>query len=102
MLRNTFGTFFFIDRLHIFFCTFFCRIIIFENRRSTSLGTFGPSVRTKGCPAVNCSFVELNVFAQQLGLVQETLPPAIALLCEQPAVDLAVTGKGDSLSGACS
>lgn len=60
------------------------------------------AAKEQGCPAVNCSFVELNVFAQQLGLVQETLPPAIALLCEQPAVDFAVTGKGESLAGACS
>lgn len=44
-------------------------------------------------PAINCSFIELNGFAQHLGLVEVSLPAAIALLCEQPAVDLAATGR---------
>ncbi len=35
-------------------------------------------------PSINCSFLELNVFAQQLGLVEENLPSAIAELCELP------------------
>lgn len=36
-------------------------------------------------PSINCSFLELNVFAQQLGLVAENLPSALATLCESPA-----------------
>lgn len=41
--------------------------------------------KKRRAPSINCSFLELNVFAQQLGLVEENLPSTLALLCEQPA-----------------